>query len=219
MSSFVNSHHPFHLTCPTSFSLANGDLQVWDLHSRRPAAVVRKAHSNLGLFGLMPVGHDSSLLLSHGRDAVLRLWRLAPGTGAGQPVQLLPLLTEPDFGSLSFCRLGSVALSSNPRTLAVATAGASPNCVQLGLLHFEAEEDVRLVKIGTLTRPTLPEQHGVVTEAGGMIMSAAFAAPAGASEGGGMTTLRLFVGYEDGSVGVWETPVADHGGSSGSSRT
>lgn len=138
-------------------------------------------------------------------------------------MQLQPLLTVPDVGSLSFCRL-AVELLDQERTL-IAVAGTSPNLVQLHQLHWspaaiatgqapatpataeaQSSSPAWLAGLCPLQRQTLPDQFGVSTEAGGMIMSIALAAPHKVPAGDGSqqkTECRAVVGYEDGSVGVW----------------
>eukprot|EP00877_Chromochloris_zofingiensis_P003935 jgi/Chrzof1/13542/Cz08g01130.t1 len=181
--------------CSSSGVLASGDaegeLRVWDLQERRPLHAQRLHTTNAGILQLhVVIGADSRVLLSQGRDGVVKCWQLNHDLSLGeQPIHSI------ETGSYNFCRCSLLQVSADayntdspagPRTV-LGVAGSDPADVVIWELCSNTAQPVI-----TLRQPRGEQaKHG-------MCMA-----------------LQLFVhrsggvwcacGYEDGTVALWDT--------------
>eukprot|EP00873_Tetraselmis_striata_P037520 jgi/Tetstr1/457784/TSEL_044329.t1 len=156
---------------------ADGEVKAWELETMRTCSCIRAA--GVGITSLTP-SRDGAKLLSQTRDGGVTVLECQPDgqLTSGSPADAI------HTGAYNFCRVavlwgGHAALGGGAPLLA--TAGADPAVAEV----WDLAAHERLLELGQPGNPY------------GMCMALAlFAAPGG--------SLLLLVGYEDGTVALWD---------------
>ncbi|CAD7705137.1 unnamed protein product [Ostreobium quekettii] len=166
---------------PSGRLLASGDaagvVKVWDLHHRRPAASFQPHPTPFGVLSLAVVDrHGLASIVTQGRDGKVEMWALGPDGSVGEGSG-----GGVETGAYGMC---GVAVMGVDNGVVMATPCGEPGRVEV--VDLEAGKQVA----------SLRSAQG--DEKWGMVMAVDLYRKSGGDD------LGVAVGYEDGSVGLWD---------------